>query len=213
MHIPDHGLICPVCGCTTLAVDGTCDLTAREIDDDATVTCKNCQETGDPAYFAHVPDTVEAARAVCAHHEVPLDTHCATVAALVESYLDARVPDLYDTLRDVGGCSKSTADAVCDAWATCIHNATESITLTSRDIPAPESGTLQVCAARTDKESWAGIDVFIDGALVTPAPVVTVAYDEDAQALAIDIWTSDATDAPTTHLTYDLTSLTPREEA
>ena len=213
MLIPDHGLICPVCGCTTLTIDGTFDLATREIDDAATVTCQNCQETGNPAYFAHVPDTVETARAVCAHHEVPLDTNCVTVDALVESYLDARVPDLYDTLRDVGGCSKSTADAVCDAWATCVHDATERIALTSRDIPAPEGGTLRVCAARTDKESRAGIDVFVDGTLTRPAPVVTVAYDPDAQALAIDVWTSDDVDAPTTYLTYDLTSLAPRKEA
>lgn len=210
MHIPEDGLVCPVCGCTTLDVAGAFDLVAGEVADDATLTCESCHESGAPDLFAHHPHSIEAAYALCARHEVPIDCATSTVDDIVESYLDARADDLFDTLRDIGGCDKMIASAVVDAWERCVRHEAGRATLTTDPIPTPSEGNVRVCATRCDHESPTGIDVYLDGADVNAAPVVTVAKDpDDPTTLVIDVWSSDAQDVPET-LRFDLTSLTRR---
>jgi len=120
LKIPDHGLVCPLCGCSTVRVDGAIDINAREIDDSAVVTCTACHFEENGNVFTET-DPAAQALDIFARYDIAAPTKVPSYAELVRDYIAAYVREVADSLEGEY-CPKSDADLVCDKLSTYLEN-------------------------------------------------------------------------------------------
>lgn len=120
LKIPDHGLICPLCGCSTVSIDGAIDVNAREIDDSAVITCTACHFEENGNVFTET-DPVAQTLDVLARYDITAPTKVPSYSELVRDYIDAYVREVADSLEGEY-CPKSDANLVCDKLSTYLEN-------------------------------------------------------------------------------------------
>lgn len=169
-------LRCPVCGCTTLKLEGSIDTKANQIDSDqSTLTCYNCGEEGNVAYFTN-SDHIENAQRVLMANDVPCPNFT-DLNQFIADALDLMCTDIYDS--KLADCySRTRADGIAAAYRTIAQDQIKH--LINRISVETFAGTLT--ASPTDIICMQkGIDIQLNG-----EAVCTIAEDIDQDTETIN---------------------------
>lgn len=191
LKIPDHGLICPLCGCSTVSVDGAIDVNAREIDDSAVITCTACHFKDNGNVFTET-DPAAQTLDILSHYDITVPIKVPSYTELVRDYIDACVREVADSLEGEY-CPKSDADLICDKLSTYLENLFAKSIVERREkeqtvtIKTP-FGTLMATPSDHFDDVPDALNVTLDN-----APVVTIRPAE--HAIYVIGWNDNQPDA------------------